>query len=587
MRRVSPLLLVLVAATLVGVALVWPVWAAPGSLAPGTRFTDGHLIGVALWGEALARGELPALTTPLVGWPGGAALRPLLWPSALLGALTGPALAVNLTFALVPAFNVLAGALLGRALGRSAAGSALLGGLLAAHPWVVETLTNGQVEQAVLGGAAMQLAAGLWAARGPAVRIVVPMAVTALVGWAAPHVALAGAVLTGLFGTFELVDALRRRDRTGARWLAVLMAVALGALAVQAYHGPSFAPGVHVFSPKGSDGRPTSLADLPEVATLRGLLMPPAARPTVPVFHPTWLGACALVGAAWALGAALWRGRAAGLDALAEARAGARPRAPGPGRFVAIAALFALLALGPSTQVGATTLPLPWAALGVVAPTVLKSMSAYRMVAGAVIALAAAASAAPRAAGSALLLAGLALLEGPLAATRPMPIAAQVAHVDGGRSARAAGEGPVLDLPLAGAECPNGAGHYLLEAAVTGRPVPLLLKNPREGYAAVPELAGGLARTWSRADCATALPSFLARLPFPTVVLHRHDRHCPAPKRMVDCLEAALGPGTTEGGVTWWDVESAGESWRPVQAPRPSGGRRGGPDQPPPVSGSP
>ncbi|MDP2311492.1 MAG: hypothetical protein Q8P41_01190 [Pseudomonadota bacterium] len=528
MRR--PLLLpaLLLLALVVGALIVAPVWAAPTTLAPQTRFTDGHLLGIALWAGPLGNGQLPGFHTPIVAWPTGADLRPLLWPSTLLGAIVGTPLALALTFAAVPAFNLASGWVLGAVLGREIAGRALLGGLLAFHPWVVETLANGQVEQAILGGAALQLAASLWAARSPSrAALLLPGVVTALLGWAAPHVALAGCVVTGLWALVEMA-----RGGPRVRWLLVLAVVAAGAFAVQAYHAPSFAPGVHVFAPKGSDGRPTGLVDLPEATTLRSLLLPPTVKGVPPVFHPNWLGAVLLLGAA--VGAARDRSARGGL---------------------LVAAVVTTFSLGPVLELGGTsTLPLPWAALAALAPTVARSMSAYRLVMGAVLALAVVASAGPRRVVVSLVVIALALGEAYATSTRPLPLPAQPAPADPSRAALAAGTGPVLDLPLAGPTCPLGTAHYLHEAAATGRPVPLQLTNPRAGYAAVAGLVGGTTRAWNRADCPDQLATLLAAMPFTTIVLHQHDRDCPASPRMAACLGAALGPGTTAGGVTWWDL---------------------------------
>jgi hypothetical protein len=533
-RRPLLLPILLLVAIAVGAGLILPVWEDPTARAPFTRFTDGHLLGISLWAQPLRAGILPTFHTPVVAWPTGADLRPLLWPTTLLGALLGAPLALAITFALVPAFNLGGGWLLGKVLGRGPAGCALLGGLLAFHPWVLETLANGQVEQAILGGAALQLAAALFAARSPSWWApVLPGVTTALLGWAAPHVALAGCLVIGLWALVEMAP--RRSDGLPprrARWLVVVGAVALGALAVQAYHGPSFAPGIHVFAPKGSEGRPTGLADLPEVTSLRGLLLPPDMRVAPPVLHPNWLGWVLLGTAAWAAG----RER--------SARGG-----------LVVAAVLVLFSLGPGITLAGATIPLPWAALAAVAPTISQSLSAYRLVMGAVLALAVVASAGPRSVSVSLVAIALALGEAAAGATRPLPLRSQSAYADTSRAALAAGAGPVLDLPLAGPTCPNGTAHYLLEAAATGRPVPLQLTNPRAGYAAVPGLVAGINRAWSAEDCPAQLRTMVDKWPFTTLVLHRHDRDCPAPPRVAPCLEAALGPGTTEGGVTWWDLE--------------------------------
>lgn len=541
MRRPLLLPMLLLVAIVVGALLVAPVWADPTALAPLTRFTDGHLLGISLWAQPLQAGVLPTLHTPVVAWPTGADLRPLLWPTTLLGALLGAPLALALTFTLVPAFNLLGGWALGAVLGRGPAGCALLGGLLAFHPWVVETLANGQVEQAVLGGAALQLAAAIHAARSASWgAFALPGVVTALLGWAAPHVALAGCLVVGLWALVEVASRRADGSRPRVRWLVVIGAVAVGALAVQAYHAPSFAPGVHVFAPKGSEGRPTGLVDLPEVTSLRGLLLPPEAPAPGPrgpgegggrVVHPNWLGFVLLATAAWAAG----RDR--------SARGG-----------LVVAGVLVLLSLGPAITIAGATIPLPWAALGAVAPTVSQSMSAYRLVMGAVLALAVVASAGPRSVVAALVALALTIGEAALGSTRPLPLPAQQVPPDASRAALAAGAGPVLDLPLAGPACPLGTAHYMLEAAATGRPVPLQLTNPRAGYAAVPGLVATTSRAWSREDCPAELEKLAKKWPFATVVLHRHDRDCPPTPRMERCLEAALGPGTSAGGVTWWDL---------------------------------
>ncbi len=527
MRR--PLLpLLVLAALVVGALLVLPVWSAPTALAPLTRFTDGHLLGIALWAEPLRHGVLPSLHTPVVAWPTGADLRPLLWPSTLLGALVGVPLALSLTFAVVPAFNLVCGWVLGGVLGRAPAGRALLGGLLAFHPWVIETLANGQVEQSVLGGAALQLAAAHHATRTRSPGwVLLPGVVTALVGWAAPHVALAGCLVIGLWGLVDVV----REPGTRLRWLLVLGAVAAGALAVQAYHAPSFSPGVHVFAPKGSEGRPTGLVDLPEATTLQRLLLPPIATTPPPVFHPNWLGAVLLLSAGWA---------------------SARDRAARGG--LVVAAVLVVFSLGSSIGVGGAAIPLPWAALAALAPTVSQSMSAYRLVMGAVLAMAVVASAGPRRSGVAVLVIALALGESLAFSTRPLPLPAQPAPTDASRAALARGAGPVLDLPLAGPTCPLGTAHYLVVAAATGRPVPLQLTNPRAGYAAVPGLAADISRAWAREDCPARLAALVARWPFTTLVLHEHDPTCPIVDRMPRCLEAAFGAGTVAAGVRWWEV---------------------------------
>lgn len=546
MRRWSALLIF---PLLAGLAMTWPAWRDPSRLAPSTRFTDGHLLGATVWGEVLLRGELPSVRTTIL-WPGVSDFRPLLWPAALVEPVFGPALTVTLAFALTPAFNALSGWFLGAALLLGPRARVVLGAALAVHPWVVETLVNGQVEQAVLGGAALQLAVAVVALRAADARKVVGGAVlagfvTLAVGIAAPHVALAGALLVGLW-CLDLRaregDLLRRRIAVRG---AVLVAVGVACLIVHAYHSSAFLPGPRVYAPKGSDGRPTSLADLPEVTTLARLLFRARAS-EAPVVHPNWLGGTlpilALLGA--------WRWRSARVA-------------------VAAAAAFCVLSLG--TSVGGV--PLPWSALVTIAPTIGQSLSAYRMVAGAVVALAVAAAwavegrggsplsaaggaqASQGRASEALLrwawvpLAALLMVEGLVFSTRPLPMSAQAVVSD--RAHVPMMDGPVLDLPLAGPECPGGVGHYLLEAARSGRSVPLNLANPRAGYAAVPGMVGEIIRASTSKECAARLGPPFERWPFTTIVLHEHAE-CPVPPRLEACLEALFGAGTREGEVRWW-----------------------------------
>jgi hypothetical protein len=321
-------------------------------------------------------------------------------------------------------------------------------------------------------------------------------------------VALAGCLVLGLLVLPEV-------RRAPGKAVAVLVAAALGAWAVNAWFAPSFGPGAHVFSPKGSEGRPTSVVDLPEFASLRGLFLPPA-RSTASVVHPNWLGFVALIAGGMGVERRPWLGVTAGI--------------------------LAILALGP--RLG--PVPLPWALLADLAPSISQSMSAYRMVAGVVLTLAIAAACVDWGR-VAWLLVALAWIEGPLAATRPLPLAAQYVPFDGGTAERRAGSGAVLDLPLAGPACPEGAAHYLLQAARTGRPTPVTLTNPRAGY------SGDVVRTFGTAEHCEDLADNVRSWGFTTVVLHIHDPNCPASPALRGCL-SVLGPGQSEPGTTWWDL---------------------------------
>jgi hypothetical protein len=470
-------LLVVAAAVGVGVVLNLPTALHLGASLPRTPFSEGHAIAAGL--VASSPGELLAAHTARLGWPGGADFRPLLWPLAILAMAVGPVSAAGLGFVLAPAFNAVCGAILGRASGCSPAGTALLAGATALSPWVVNTLANGQLEQAVVGGAALIWAAGA-VARGAGV--VLTGVTVAAVGFAAPHVALAGCL--GL-------PAWVRRDRHGA---AALLAALVGALLVHRWVAGNFTEGAHLFAPKGASGRPSDL--LAETAGLRALLLP--ARGSGEVWHAPWIG--------WALPAAALFGR--------------------DRRGLASAAVLLAAACAP--------LPLPGG-------------SAYRMVAGVPVALAAAA--APFASGRVLLAVGAAVAVESLALTgRTLPVPATQVSLERD-SALAAASGPILDLPLAGTTCaPGAAFHYALQVADHGRPVPLLLPWGRPAYRDAPPTVRSLGK---RLSSCSGVADALRDAGMATVVLHTHD--CP-PAEAAACLTRELGPAREGPGTLAWEL---------------------------------
>ena len=139
-RRSAPILAVALASLLLGAALTVGCWTLGGGVGvPQTHFTDGHVIGTALGADMLLDGDAASLWTDRAAWPGGARLRPLLWPVVAISVVTGPAIALTLAWALTPLLGVLGGAALAASLGARPWGAALTGGLLAWAPWVRTT----------------------------------------------------------------------------------------------------------------------------------------------------------------------------------------------------------------------------------------------------------------------------------------------------------------------------------------------------------------------------------------------------------------------------------------------------------------
>lgn len=318
----------------------------PGELAPETAFTGGHVVAVGIARQELLAGNLGP-HTGLAGAPAGVDARSLLWPLNLVALGLGPIVSVNLLFALTPTLNALGAARLGTALGLDRRGGTVLALLVAFNPWVRATLANGQLEQALIGGAAW-----MWAAMigGGALEIGL---VSLGVALATPHVALAG-----MFGVFLA------RGRP-LRLLATLPGLALA----YAWHAPGFDPSIpHLFAPFGS-GAGTAGAPAAKHALFAWELVWPAPPPPVkfrPVLHMGYLGLALLGGAL--LG--LRRGRLAlgGVLLLAVLLAiGGLPldavpllsRSATPYRFV-MAALLAAAALAAPGRWALLLVPILW-----------------------------------------------------------------------------------------------------------------------------------------------------------------------------------------------------------------------------------
>lgn len=553
LRRSLPLLVVTLGALALGAWQNQVGLAEPVVAGPRTPFTSGHYVANAIAAAQIRIDGYPSTSTPLVGWPHVADFRTVMWPAQLLGVFVGPLVSVNLFFAGTYALNALAGYALGRATRLPPAGAAVVAGLAAFNPWARETLTNGQLEQALLAAPALVWASAAWAVgRADRASLLVPPAVVLLAALAAPHLTLAACL--GL-GAWAALDVVRHRERAG-RWAALLAGGAIAAFVAEGYHAPNFTGGVRVFFPKGSGAHPSSVAGLPDVATLQSLLWPPADHHReTGTLHPTWLGWTALAAAV----AGTWRSRS--------------PVALG------VAATLAVLALGSHLQVGGVRVPLPFAAFGLLSEAVVQSASAYRMVGGAVVALALAAGALVRTPGAALALVVVAWAETAAFGTRPLRFERQDFYRDAEHRAFRAREGAVLDLPVVSQRCPTPAYHYLYEATFRHRPTPVLVYAPAV-YPTLPALHRRLLDATGSADCALRLPALVHDLGFSAVVLHAHDRECPVPPRLVQCLNAAFGPGEAAAGMRWWDpLPPLPEEARRFQGPPgpPAGGAPRGP----------
>jgi hypothetical protein len=536
-----PVLGALAASVLLGVVLTSQCWLLDGGVGvPRTLFSDGHVVGTQLGGDMLLSGDLAKLWTVRAAWPGGARLRPLLWPVAVGGLTVGPAVALTLAWALVPALGVLGGAALARVCGAGPWGAALSGALLAWAPWVRVTLANGQVEQAGLGAVALAWAAAVFAEEGGWGRVVWAPAVLLGVGLAAPNLALTGGVGLGLLALARALG-----DRT--RWTrhAVVVVLGLAACAASAsYHRAGFTEGPDVFRPRERAPAEVSrkrayagpiagwhavdTAQL-EDATPTALLVPPGPLAFErPAQHAPFLGYIVLLGAI--------------LGAIR------RPRAALP--WVGVGLAFCVLSLGARLQLSATHfLPLPWLLVERAVPAVAQSGTPYRMAMGAIVSFAVAAGvglvgsgrAVP---GVALALATLAWLETTLLPGHPLPFPAQVAGGHVALDQLDGDGGPVLDLPLPIiGRCEAQPAHYLAGVARHRRPYLHTADAGRDlrSYASNRERMVALDRSLARSDCPETLPARLAALEVSAVIGHL-DETCALSSRDRGCLEAALGP---------------------------------------------
>ena len=529
-----------VAALLLGVGVTWPTILHPSDSSSLSRFTEGHISAFGLMAQ----------TAPWTPWttlaaaPEGVDFRPLLWPAGLLARGLGAVATYNVVLMLTPAFNVLGGWVLGRALGLARGQAAALGASLAFPPWVRTTLENGQPEQALLGSGALLLATVVWSCHGRYWRLgLVPLATFGL-GVATPHVVLAGLVLVCGFSAFSIVSSLRSAARssgpgvattavvpanegrnvppTEPRALAVspipagrtLVAVSLalvGAWAVAGYHAPGFDPSIpHFFAPFGlldaSQG-PTPKRAIQALDLVWRAGVPPGKPPFV--LHLGYVGVPLMV---------------AGL-------VGAR-RAP----WAATAGVACLvLAVGEQG---------PYGLFASLSPTLSASGTPYRFVLGAVLA-AAILAACTRAAWP---LAALSLAESAFIDPRPLPFAPASLPEDASSAQIASRDGIVLDLPPPGT-CRHVAGHYLVEATRHGNAVPLSLRSGALAYPHRPEFSSQLERALNAPDCAAQLAPLVKG--FDVVVAHQHER-CLLRETQLGCIQAVLGRGHSTPGVSWW-----------------------------------
>ncbi len=494
-------------AAAIGVAATWPLVLDLGDRAPASVFTEGHIAAL-----SVATRVPPWLThTDLAGWPDGVDFRPLLWPSILLAHLVGGLAAYDLTVVFAPVVNVLGGWLLGRVLFGEDRAAIALGALLAFPPWVRTTLQNGQPEQAVLGLGAALVALTMWASAGSRHRLGAVAPAVALAGISAPHVVLATLAIVGVWAAAGARDAPRR--------MVVLALAAAGAVLVAAYHAPGFDRDIqHFFSPFGlldaqngpAPKRAVLLADLFWAARA-----PPGRGPGV--VHLGYLGIPLVLGALAALPSVTPR----------------RER-----WAIAAAILLLALAFGESG---------PFGFIVSVSSTLAASGTPYRFVLGAVLALSILV-ARTRWAPVVVL---LSLVEAVWVDPRPLPFPLVEVETDPSSVVLRGGSGPVLDLPLVGRACREGAGHYLAEAGRHGRPTPLLL---RSGDLAWGDKLGAqrvLTAALASPDCATLLPPLLGE--YGAIVAHAHVA-CRLQERERACLTAAFGPPSSSGETSWWTL---------------------------------
>lgn len=566
MKRHGALGVVVLAALAVGAWQNTVGLAGPLQSGPRTAFTAGHYLANAVFAAQMRMDGHPSTQTPLMGWPDVADFRALMWPAQLLGVLIGPLPAVNVFFVATYALNALGGWLLARALRLEPPAAAAVAGLSAVSPWSLETLTNGQLEQALVGNVALVWAVYVMAARGRWTwTLAVPM-VTLLAALATPHLGLAACAGLPVYALFDGVGRRAEGARLWMRHLGLLGLAAAAALLANAYHSSNFSGGVRVFFPKGTEGHPVGVEGLPDQATLESLFWPPSgADPETGSLHPTWLGFLLPPLALLAAG----KGRPAARAALG----------------VAVALL--VLSLGATGPAG---IPLPYALLELLSPAVRQSSSAYRMVGGVTVALAVAAGALVRRPAWGLLLVALTWAEALGFATRPVRFARQDFTRDPVYTPFREHEGAVLDLPMVSARCPTPAFHYALEATFRHRPTPVLTAAPAV-YPTLPGAYRHMVEASQSPECGPRIEALVHDIGFTGVVLHTHDRSCPVQKSFERCLVQAFGEGERAEGMRYWDpLPPMSEAARAFSRPfRPVGGQRVGPlfGAPPPARAMP
>ncbi len=509
-----PLPLLLLATLALGLLTMAGAWAAPFQILPDHPFVEGHFVGALLGREGLLWTDRLA--------PDGGPLRPLMWPLACLAVVTGPTLAVNLVWTLVPPFNAACGYAFGRSLKASPSGAALTGALLAWAPMVRTTLGNGQVEQAALGGTALIWASCLWTRRWS---LVVAPAVLLAVGLAAPNIALAACL-----GLLVLLPWRFVQDRRHTALLAVLLALVL--LPLQAYHGAAYEPGPRIFAPRTAPPQ-YAVIDLSQAvgwqatrsenlsdATLRSLVEPVGPRGfEAPVVHSPYLG---------------WSLLVLGVAGLAMGRQWVLAGASG---------ILLLACLG--SQGGLMSV------LGAVVPSVAESSSAYRLVAGLLCALAGLAAALESRLGRWTPLLGiLAWAETALLPNHPLVLPTRPA-LDHPELEALEVDGAVLDLPLADVPCTAEAMHYLAQVQQhDGR-----LLHGAGSLALHPTLgaqAADIHGAFPQADCPELLRRALEPLELEAVILHQHQGCRTRLPGAAACLTEAFGEPRGEGTVLWW-----------------------------------
>jgi hypothetical protein len=470
---------------------------------PAPRFAEGHLVAIELARQQLFSGT-PGTSLELLGYPMQADFRPLLWPVVLLGVVIGGPLAINLAFFLIPLANAMCGWFLGRQLGLSQEGRFVLGGAVAGHPWVLETLINGQLEQAFFGGIGLIWACapiGFNQKSHPFFLGILTLAI----GLAAPHTVLvAGAGLLG----FALFGKARWRE-----WGWVLLSVGVAVLLVQQYFSPSMSSPLSAFAPKGSVQAAPGVAELPDAASIKGLFWPLTLARPEPVVHPVYLG--------WGLiGASLWGGRNKALWG--------------------VAVMLALLSLG----VG------PYWFLKQV-PVVAASATPYRLVMGVVWILAILAATTGK-----RFVVGLCLVESLLTISRGLPIPAALVRIDAALSKLEAGKkGPVLDLPYPWNHCESASLHYALQASVHGRPIPYLLSYGKKSLGPMEAWFLELQAIWPHPDCPELFKSMIKQAGFSAVISHEHGPDCTLERPRLACVTEALGPKMLYREVRVWELD--------------------------------